>query len=136
MAAGCTSMVNSWLITEGGTEWRKEAAQLSYALEYMRSGAEEAHENKQSKKALQITKMILCVMCSFGPEVRLEMFENGGGAGMIFYYSGPDTDDRFVVVPPCAMTPAAPGTDVASGGLLAEFMYQVVAGFTPVVLVS
>eukprot|EP00971_Amphidinium_carterae_P110704 2192849-Amphidinium_carterae.1 len=56
-------------------------------------------------------------------QVTLEMFENGGDSGtfgrsihtrpsgMIFSYSGPDTGDKMVLVPPCAMTPAAPGTD-------------------------
>jgi hypothetical protein len=35
--------------------------------------------------------------------VRLEMFERGGGAGMIFRYRGSDTGNKMIVVPLKAM---------------------------------
>jgi hypothetical protein len=44
--------------------------------------------------------------------VRLEMFERGGGAGMIFRYKGPDTGNRVILVPASALK-----TTVGSSGI-------------------
>ena len=39
-----------------------------------------------------------------GPHsMRIEMFEHGGGAGMIFRYKGADTANKMIVVPETAM---------------------------------
>uniref|UniRef100_A0A7S0F900 PA14 domain-containing protein n=1 Tax=Pyrodinium bahamense TaxID=73915 RepID=A0A7S0F900_9DINO len=38
--------------------------------------------------------------------VHLEMFEGGGGAGMKFFYRGPDSDNRKVIVPKSAFASA------------------------------
>jgi len=40
--------------------------------------------------------------------VRLDFFENGGGAGMIFRYKGPDTAMRMKIVPETNLKPSAP----------------------------
>jgi len=39
--------------------------------------------------------------------IELIFFEKGGGAGMIFYYSGPDTGGKRIVVPQSALTTEA-----------------------------
>eukprot|EP00971_Amphidinium_carterae_P037781 742974-Amphidinium_carterae.1 len=69
-------------------------------------------------------------------QLRLEFFEAGGYAGMIFLYSGPDTVEKQLLVPPCALTPAAPEESIGAGGLSAEFMYQVLTGLTPAIIAS
>eukprot|EP00971_Amphidinium_carterae_P160761 3187411-Amphidinium_carterae.1 len=70
--------------------------------------------------------------------IDLKFIEASGHAGMIFEYSGPDTDDVLEVVPPSALvmpedmlakfyhtTTSTTGMEFAAlpGGLLAEFMY-------------
>jgi hypothetical protein len=53
--------------------------------------------------------------------IRIEMFERGGHAGMIFRYKGPDTGNRMITVPATAMRKTAKG--IAASGVLEEAFY-------------
>jgi len=59
-----------------------------------------------------------------------EMFEGGGGAGMEFYYSGPDTDQKRIIVPEEALSSSLVGSgklllpETALGGLCEAFSHS------------
>jgi len=52
--------------------------------------------------------------------IKMQFFERLGGAGMLFYYSGPDSDGNKVIVPTRVLTPYTPQV---FRGLYAEFYY-------------
>jgi hypothetical protein len=57
--------------------------------------------------------------------IRIEMFENGGGAGCEFRYKGPDSEDKKVIVPKSALlkTAGEPPIMDPDAGLLEEHFY-------------
>jgi hypothetical protein len=69
--------------------------------------------NKAGQKSLSAGKHAL----------RLEFFEKGGGAGMVFMYKGPDTQNKRIVVPQWVLEPKSVPVPPVKGGLKEEVFY-------------